>query len=96
MAPPRSINDVQKLVGWVATLNKFVSKSMDKCLPFFKVLQKVENSNDECDRAFKSLKQYFASSPMFSQSDLGEVLILYLSVSQHAVSALLELDMKGS
>lgn len=34
MAPPRNINEVQKLVGWVAALNRFVSRSIDKCLPF--------------------------------------------------------------
>ncbi|GKV21394.1 hypothetical protein SLEP1_g31378 [Rubroshorea leprosula] len=38
MKPPKSIKDVQHLIGRVATLHRFISKSADKCLPFFKVL----------------------------------------------------------
>ena len=30
--------DVQKLTGCIAALNRFVSKSTDKCLPFFNAL----------------------------------------------------------
>ena len=37
MEPPKNIKEVQSLTGQVATLNKFVSKATDKCLPFFKV-----------------------------------------------------------
>ncbi|KAL8134606.1 hypothetical protein AgCh_009579 [Apium graveolens] len=42
MEPPRSIKDVQKLTGRVAALGCFISKSGDKCLPFFKSLEKEE------------------------------------------------------
>ena len=37
MEPPRNVKEVQSLIGQVATLNRFVSKVIDKCLPFFKV-----------------------------------------------------------
>ena len=35
LEPPRTVKAVQSLNGKVATLNKFVSKATDKCLPFF-------------------------------------------------------------
>ena len=38
---PKTMKEVQSLVGKVATLNRFVSKATDKCMPFFKVLKKV-------------------------------------------------------
>ena len=41
MKSPQSIKEVQSFTGWVAALNKFVSKATKKCLPFFKVLKKV-------------------------------------------------------
>ena len=41
MEPPRNIKEVQSLTERVATLNRFVSKATDKCLPFFKVLKKA-------------------------------------------------------
>ena len=37
MEPPRNIKEMQSLIGRVATLNRFVSKVTEKCLPFFKV-----------------------------------------------------------
>ena len=41
MKSPQSIKEVQSLTGRVAVLNRFVSKAIDKCLPFFKVLKKA-------------------------------------------------------
>ena len=41
MASPKNIKEVQSLNGRVAVLNCFVSRAMDKCLPFFKVLRKA-------------------------------------------------------
>ena len=39
--PPRNIKEVQSLTGRVTVLNRFISKAIDKCLPFFKVLKKA-------------------------------------------------------
>ena len=41
MASPKAVKEVQKLTGRIATLNKFVSKATDKCLPFFKTLKQA-------------------------------------------------------
>ena len=40
LEPPWTVKEVQSLNGKVAALNRFVSKAMDKCLPFFHVLRK--------------------------------------------------------
>ena len=39
MEPPKNIKEVQSLNGKVVTLNKFVSRATDKCLPFFRTLK---------------------------------------------------------
>ena len=49
---PRNLKEVQSLTRRVATLNKFIFKATDKCLPFFKVLKKVFEWMDECQKAF--------------------------------------------
>ena len=41
MEPPRNIKEVQSFTERVAALNRFVSKAINKCLPFFKVLKKA-------------------------------------------------------
>ena len=87
MKPPRSIKEVQSLIGRVATFNRFVSKAIDKCLLFFKVLKKAFEWTDGCQKAFKDLKTYLTTTPLLSPSVPGEELYLYLAVSPHAVSS---------
>ena len=41
MTSPRIIKEVQKLTGRIAALNRFVSRAMDKCLPFFNTLKQA-------------------------------------------------------
>ena len=48
MKPPRNVKEVQSLNGKVATLNRFVSRATDKCLPFFRTLKKSFEWTDEC------------------------------------------------
>ena len=87
MEPPKNIKEVQSLTGRVATLNRFVSKVIDKCLPFFKILRKAFEWMDECQKAFQDLKVYLTTAPLLSPSILGEELYLYLAVSPHVVSS---------
>ena len=86
MKPPQNVKEVQSLTRQVATLNMFVSKATDKCLPFFKVLKKAFEWTDECQKAFQDLKTYLTIAPLLSPSVLGEALYLYLVVSLHALS----------
>jgi len=39
MSSLKTIKEVLSLTGRVAALNRFVSKAIDKCLPFFKTLK---------------------------------------------------------
>ena len=52
MASPKTVKEVQKLVGRIAALNRFVSRVTDKCLPFVKTLKQVFAWTDECEAAF--------------------------------------------
>ena len=48
MAPPRYVKEVQSLKGKIVTLNRFVSRATDKCLPFFRMLKKSFKWIAEC------------------------------------------------
>uniref|UniRef100_A0A2N9GLE6 Uncharacterized protein n=1 Tax=Fagus sylvatica TaxID=28930 RepID=A0A2N9GLE6_FAGSY len=89
MSPPTTVKEVQSLTGKAAALNRFVSRSTDKCLPFFKVLRKAFQWTEECQRAFEELKVYLSSPPLLSPSKTGEELYLYLAISSSAVSSAL-------
>ena len=89
MKPPRSIKEVQSLTKRVAALNKFVSKTTDKCLSFFKVLRKTFEWTDKCQNAFQDLKMNLTTTPLLSPFMLGEELYLYFAVTPHAISSAL-------
>ena len=44
---PKTVKEVQSLIGKVAALNRFVFRAMNKCMPFFKVLKKAFQWTDE-------------------------------------------------
>ena len=89
MAPPRNTKEVKCLNGKVATLNRFVSRVTDKCLPFFHMMKKSFEWTNEYQQAFDDLKAYLSSPPLLSPSWLREDLFLYLAVSPTVVSAAL-------
>ena len=49
MASPKTVKEVHKLIGRIATLNRFISKATDKCLPFFKTLKQAFTWTKECE-----------------------------------------------
>ena len=88
---PRSRKDVQGLTGRVAALNRFISKSTDKCLPFYNLLRgnKKFEWTVECESAFLDLKTHLAEPPVLSKPKVGEPLFLYMAVTEDAASAAL-------
>ena len=89
MSSPKTIKEVQSLIGRVASLNRFVFKATDKCLPFFKTLKKAFAWTEECETTFQELKHYLSNPSLLSLSKEGKNLFLYLAVSITAVSAAL-------
>nr|XP_027082689.1 uncharacterized protein LOC113705025 [Coffea arabica] len=91
MSPPRCVRDVQRLTGRLAALNRFLSQSASKALPFFKVLKKADSFSwtEECKRAFEQLKEYLNHLPTLTSPRPGDKLFLYLSAAAEAVSAVL-------
>ena len=81
MTSPRSVKEVQRLMGQVAALNKFVFRATNKCLPFFKTLKQAFQWTEECKEAFQTLKDYLSKPPLLSPSVEGEDLLQYLAIS---------------
>ena len=89
MLPPSNIKDIQRLTGRIAALSRFVSRASDKCHPFFQVLKKDFQWDAHCQEAFTALKSYLSSPPILVSPSEGELLTLYLVVSDFATSATL-------
>ncbi|KAK0581310.1 hypothetical protein LWI29_012365 [Acer saccharum] len=97
MVSPRTLKDVQRLTGCLASLSRFIAKSTDRCLPFFKALKKGKGVewNEDCERAFQALKDYLGQAPLLSKPETGETLYMYLSVSEAATSSVLVRQEEG-
>ncbi|GJV81241.1 reverse transcriptase domain-containing protein [Tanacetum coccineum] len=90
-------SDRNLLNGKLAGLNRFLSKSADKSLPLFKTLKKCTKKGDfrwttEAEEAFTQLKQHIAALPTLVAPRPGEELIMYLSATHGAISAVLLTD----
>ena len=91
MQPPRNPKEVQKLTGITVALNRFISRSADRCRPFFLLMNKWKGFEwtEECARAFQQLKEYLSHPPIMSNPRTDEVLFAYIAVAPHAMSLVL-------
>ena len=94
---PKSPKDIQKLTGRVAALNRFISRSSERCKPFYDMLKKNKDFTwtEHHEEAFNDLKSYLSSVPLLAKPEDREPLYLYLSVTGTAVSAVLVKEMDG-
>ena len=89
MLPPSNVKDLQRLTRRIVKLICFVSKANDKCQPFFRVLKKAFQWDAHCKEAFTALKTYLSSPPVLVSPSKGELLTLFLEVSDFSTSAAL-------
>jgi hypothetical protein len=100
MTPPQSTRDVQRLTGRLAALNRSISKSAERSLPFLKTLCGVKDFTwgPEQVAAFESLKQHMSNLAILTSPDPSLPLLLYIAASPCAVSVALiqEQDREGT
>ena len=89
MLPPSNIKDIQHMTERIVALSRFVSRASDKCRPFFQVLKKALQWDAHFQEAFTTLKTYLSSPPILVSPSEGELLTLFLVVSNFATSAAL-------
>jgi hypothetical protein len=65
LQPLRMRREIQKLVGVMAALSRFISKLGEHGMPFYKLLRKADGFqwDDQAAAAFVQLKQYLKSLP---------------------------------
>jgi hypothetical protein len=85
---PTCIKDVQKLIGCMAALNRFISKLGEQGPPFFKLLKHQEKFvwTLEADQALAQLKDFLSKPLVLTAPRKKEQLLLYLAATSHVVS----------
>jgi hypothetical protein len=91
MQDPVSVKDVQKLSGRVAALNRFIPRAAERSLPFFQVLKSSKKFqwSEIQKQAFQELKNYLSNMTKLCPLEPRSPLLLYVSASNSAVSAVL-------
>ncbi|XP_061366044.1 uncharacterized protein LOC133309297 [Gastrolobium bilobum] len=91
MKAPTSKKEIQQLTGRLASLTRFLPRSAETTLPFFKLLRNEVQYGwtSECEAAFQEIKRQLASPPVLTKPREQETLVMYLSVGDVAVSSVL-------
>jgi hypothetical protein len=81
MEPPSTKKGAQRLADRLASLNRFISRSAERNLPFFEILKLAEvfQSGPAQQKAFEELKQYFIDLTTLTPPSPGAPLLLYCS-----------------
>ena len=91
LKPSRNAKEFQKFTGMIAVLNQFISRSMDRCRPFYLLINKWKGFewSKDCTAAFQQLKEYLSRPLIMSSPAVDEVLYAYITMGPHAVSLVL-------
>ncbi|GJU39369.1 reverse transcriptase domain-containing protein [Tanacetum coccineum] len=94
MPSPSNLKQMQRLSGKLAALNRFLSKAAEKALPCLDTLKKCINKKGfhwttEAEEAFQEMKKLTAELPNLTAPKKEGELMVYLSTTNEAVSAVL-------
>ena len=91
MSPPKTLREMQKLMGRVTALGRFISRLGERALPFFQLMKKKGpfEWTEEADKAFQDLKRYLTSPPVMVAPRPQEPLVLYLAATPYSASVAL-------
>ena len=74
----------------MAALGRFMSKSTEKCSPFFKTLKQSKFEwTSEAEESFSQLKEHLSSLTKLVSPTNGEKLVLYVSVTEYPLLGVL-------
>jgi hypothetical protein len=91
MHPPCNLKEMQRLAGCMAALGRFIARSGEKALPFFKLMKRTGKFewSSEADKGFFELKRYLTSPPIMVAPTFREPLLLYIAATPRTASAVL-------
>jgi hypothetical protein len=83
MGPIRDLKGVQKVLGCLAALSRFISRLGEKGLPLYRLLRKHEcfSWTTEAQKALDKLKESLTHAPILTPPQDGEPLQLYVAAT---------------
>jgi hypothetical protein len=90
----RNVEDIQRLMGCLATLNRFMSRLGELGLPLYKMLKKSNSFywTDEMYKALDELKMLISKTLVLAAPEPSETLLLYIVVTVKVISVALAVE----
>jgi hypothetical protein len=94
MGPIRDLKGVQRVLGCLAALSRFISRLGEKGLPLYRLLKKHERFSwtTEAQDALDKLKASLTRAPILTPPQDGEPLYLYVAATTQVVSAVIVVE----
>jgi hypothetical protein len=94
MGPIKDLKGVQRVMGWLAALSRFVSRLGEKGLPLYRLLRKAEcfTWTPEAEEALGNLKALLTNTPILVPPATGEALLIYVATTAQVVSTVIVVE----
>jgi hypothetical protein len=81
MGPIKDLKGVQRVMGCLAALSRFISRLGERGLPLYRLLRKTERFTwtPETEEALENLKALLTSAPILVPPAAGEALSIYVA-----------------
>jgi hypothetical protein len=89
MGPIKDLKGVQRVMGCLAALSRFISRLGERGLPLYRLLRKAEcfTWTPEAEEALGNLKALLTNAPILVPLAAGEALLIYVAATTQVVSA---------
>jgi hypothetical protein len=89
MGPIKDLKGVQRVMGCLAALSRFISRLGERGLPLYRLLRKAEcfTWTPEAEEALGNLKALLTNAPILVPPATGEALLIYVAATTQVVSA---------
>jgi hypothetical protein len=89
MGPIKDLKGVQRVMGCLAALSRFISRLGERGLPLYRLLRKTERFTwtPEAEEALGNLKALLTSVPILVPPAAGEALLIYVAATTQVVGA---------
>jgi len=98
MWSPTSVKEVQRLIGRLTAISRFLPKLAEQIQPIIQLLKKSAKFtwNDDCEQIFQKLKTTLTSQVILHKPDTHKPLLVYITATDHTASAALVQDVGGN
>ena len=98
MRSPTTVKEVQRLIGRLTTISRFLPKLAKQTQPIIQLLKKSTRFRwtDDCEQIFQKLKTTLTSPPILYKPDTSQPLLVYITATDYTISAALVQEIEGT